>query len=354
MSRLILNIESPSGRHVVSVPEDARVADLLPSLVETCEGRPDSTGWTLSPLGEAALNGDQRLEQVGLFGGAVLVLAESEHALAERPNKVTMPPPPPRIEVMSSADYQALLERAIRRQTSPGSTVVALISTNPGVGTTTVTVLLATMLSSLRGDHVAAVDASPQSGALSHWLVPDGSLPGAQYRALFQPGLTPAVVSEALVDAGPRLSVLPAPLDPSSASAGDVAGWGQLIDHLRHLHHFVLLDCGSGLQRTSGRAALSRADQVILISKPLPSELQNLQPTIDAIHRQGKALVVVANQAHRHVRAEAPEDGPQQIALTFEQQAAARIKRRGFDWAQAPASWQEAVRELATAVVAPG
>ena len=92
----------------------------LPSLVETSEGRTDATGWTLAPLGEAALNGDQRLEQVGQFGGAVLVQAESGQALAERPHKVTLPPPPLRIDVMSSADYQALLERAITRRPRAG------------------------------------------------------------------------------------------------------------------------------------------------------------------------------------------------------------------------------------------
>jgi MinD-like ATPase involved in chromosome partitioning or flagellar assembly len=354
VNRLILNIDSPSGRHTVAVPEDARVADLLPSLVETCEGRTDASGWTLAPLGEAALDGDQRLEQIGLFAGAVLVLAQSAHAGTKGATQTTqLPPPPPRIAAMRSADYQGLLERTITMQESTASTVVAVISTNPGVGTTTVTALLATMLSALRGDQVAAVDASPLSGALSHWLVPDGALPAARYRALFEPSLTPTIVGDALVDAGPLLSVLPAPLDPSTANTGDTAGWSRLIEHLRHLHHFVLLDCGAGLQRAAGRAALARADQVVLVSKPEVSELQNLEATIEAIQRQAKSLVVVANQAQRHVRAASSAGGVPQITIAFEQEAAARLKRRGFDWARAPATWQEAVRELAAAVVAP-
>ncbi len=55
--RLVVNVQSPSGRHRLDLPEDARVEDLIPSLVEVCEGGSESSGWTLQPLGEGTLAG---------------------------------------------------------------------------------------------------------------------------------------------------------------------------------------------------------------------------------------------------------------------------------------------------------
>src|SRR5260370_6339810 len=73
--RLLVSVDSPSGRHTLAVPEDARIEDLVPSLVEVCESSSDSRGWSLAPMGEAPFTGEQTLGQRGLFRGAVLVLA---------------------------------------------------------------------------------------------------------------------------------------------------------------------------------------------------------------------------------------------------------------------------------------
>ena len=42
-SRLVVTVDSPSGRRLLDVPLDARVADLVPSLFEACEGGTDPT-----------------------------------------------------------------------------------------------------------------------------------------------------------------------------------------------------------------------------------------------------------------------------------------------------------------------
>ena len=199
--------------------------DLMPGVVEACEGGSDPTGWRLAPMGEAPLEGWQTLADSGLFPGAVLVLvgpdqpghagsapsepSASDLALKLRAKVQSFAPTGkpstgvPNIERMGDADYLRLLDAAIVTPTFGPSTVVAVMSAHSGTGTTTISVLLATLLSALRSDEVAAVDARPQSGALSHWMAPESGLSSDTYDALFDPQLAPEQVRKALVKIGP-------------------------------------------------------------------------------------------------------------------------------------------------------
>jgi MinD-like ATPase involved in chromosome partitioning or flagellar assembly len=371
-----VTVDSPSGRHVLKVPPDARMDELVPSLLEACEGRFDPDGWSLVPMGEAPLAGDQTLGGRGVFPGAVLALvgpvepvmaepaedASAASNLGRRfkarlqsaaPTISTLARPPsahPDISRISDADYLDLLDAAIVSAPSGASTLVAVTSAHAGAGTTTVTVLLGTLLSTVRNDQVAVVDACPQSGALSHWMAPESGPSGDAYSALFEPPPTPEQVRAALVKIGHGLAILPAPSDHRSTAAADEAAWGLLIQHLRHLHHIVIVDCGAGGQRAASRAALSAADQVVLVSKSTSGE-PGLEPTIDSIRRRGPTVVVVANQASRRTRAKRSDAGVQQLTLAYEPRAAQRLKTRGFSWSDAPYSWQESMRELAAVLV---
>src|SRR5260370_17949162 len=92
--RLVVNVQSPSGRHRLDLPEDARVEDLIPSLVEVCEGGSESLGWTLQPLGEGTLAGERTPAECGLFSGAVLPLLSPAQPIIGHP-QAPLPPPPP-------------------------------------------------------------------------------------------------------------------------------------------------------------------------------------------------------------------------------------------------------------------
>lgn len=311
------------------MPDDSLVEDLLPALVQECEGADDAAGWTLAAQGEPALEAGQTLGEAGLFPGAVLVLT----APAPVVNVPPTPRPPP-IESMSGAEYIRLLDAAIGSRRARPSTVIAVVATNPGAGATTVTALLATALGALRNDRLVAVDGNPESGALSHWLVPDGALPADVYRPLFTAEVTPDEVGKALVAATPRLSVLPAPLDTSGIRAADGNGWAGLVEHLRHLHHVVVIDCGTR------RGRVSSADQVVLVSRygpPVPT--RPIQ----------KPVVFVANQAPRRRRINGLN-----VTIAAEPRAAARLKRHGFAWSDAPPAWQESIRELAAVLLSGG
>ena len=347
--RLRVTVESPSGTRFVSLPKDALVEDLLPGLVEACEGGEDAAGWSLAPQGEAAVDGGRVVGEIGLFDGAVLRLIAPEPVSPE-----AAPPPPPRIDSMGEVEYRHMLDEAIAAPGARASSVIAVVALHPGGGATTVTALLATLLSSLRSEPTCAVDANPESGALSHWLVPDSSLTADAYRSMFEPRAAPPEVARALVVGAAGLIVLPAPLDTSLARNADAAAWTRLIDHLRHLHQVVVLDCGAGLQRDAARAAIAAAGQVVLVNKPRPSASESLDATVESIRRRGKPVVVVVNEARRRSRARRLESGVQEVTLPFEPRAAAGLKRRGFAWSEAPAAWQEAVRELAAVLVASG
>lgn len=369
--RLTVTVESPAGLHTLAVPLDSRLEDLLPALVQACEGRADASGWKLAPKGETPLEGSSTIRDSGLFPGAVLVLsapdieAASPAVVGTAPGGDDLPMPPASglagrlkarlrpaepaaaIDRTGEAAYLRLLEDAIVAGRTGASTVVAIMSSHPGAGTTTVTALLATLLSGLRGDRIAIVDANPESGALSHWMSPDSGGSSDGHRSLFDPDVKPDQVQEALVSAGTGLWIFPASADHAGARTADAPAWRRLIQHLRHLHNTVIIDCGAGVQRAACQAALEVADHAVLVYKPQAGGVERLAPTINVIRGRGPTVVVVANQARRRARMTQSVDGVQQVTIAYEKAPALRLKTRGFSWRQAPASWQESVRELA-------
>jgi MinD-like ATPase involved in chromosome partitioning or flagellar assembly len=366
---LIVIVESHSGRHTIEVYVDARVDDLVPSLVELCEPGSDPEGWVLSPMGEPALAGGRTVGESGLFPGAVLELvgpvgpapadaggdavsaAELARRLKARFQRATRTPDTSR---MGGPAYRRMLENAIAAPRLGASMIVAVMSDHAGAGTTTVAVLLSTLVASIRGDRVAVVDACPQSGALSHWMAPESGASTVTYRSLLTSTSTPEQVRAALVQLTPRLAILPAPTDQPARSAGEEADWARLIQHLRHLHNIVILDCGAGFQRPVSRAALGAADQVVLVGGSGPGDLEQLGAAIESIRRRGRTVAVVANQATGRARAKPAASGAHVVTLAYEAQPATRLKTRGFSWHEAPLSWHEAVLELAAILIASG
>src|SRR5258708_12888348 len=143
--RLVVNVQSPSGRHRLDLPEDARVEDLIPSLFEVCEGGSESSGWPLQPLGEGTLAGEGPLAECGLFSGAVLQLVAPAQPMIGEPEAplpsvtdlarrlrarlqpvpvVFGPPRPLDINRMSDAEYLRLPHPPIAPPPSRASTLV--------------------------------------------------------------------------------------------------------------------------------------------------------------------------------------------------------------------------------------
>lgn len=319
--RLLVTVESPSGRHALRLPLEARVQDLLPRIVEVCEGA-SGEGWRIRPRGEGILAGGRRLGEIGLFPGALLEL------IAPEPAPVAPPASPAPSRPWGRQDYRTFLERAITSRELTRSMVVAVMSAHPGAGTSTVAALLATRLGWLRQDPVVVVDANAESGALSHWLAPDAPRPN------MGPGLDPHRVISSMVGIGDRTSVLPAP--------SEAAGWDGLIEHLRRLQKVVVLDCPAGFTKPACRAALAAAEVVVLVSR---------SPLRQAGAPPAKTVVIVENQAPRRARSRRLPGGAQVITLVDDPAAADRLKTRGFSWSSAPASWRDSISELAALLV---
>src|SRR5260370_15922249 len=124
--RLRVTVEGPSGSVLVSVAENAGIADVLPGIVEACEGGRDAAGWSLAPWGEAALAGGRTVAEIGLFDGAVLRLIAPEPPVAEPAPERVAPPPPP-IDSMSELAYRRVLDGAIAAPAPRPTSVIASV-----------------------------------------------------------------------------------------------------------------------------------------------------------------------------------------------------------------------------------
>ena len=133
---------------------------------------------------------------------------------------------------------------------------IAVVSPKGGVGKSTTTALLGSLLAFLRRDRVVAVDTNPDWGSLGRRLVPDhpvfiddllaGPLKDGQ--------LTPTQLDAQLGRGPDGLMVAPAPTDPDRGEALDEAAYRTLFARLGELVGTLVLDCGTGLKSPAARA----------------------------------------------------------------------------------------------------
>ena len=149
---------------------------------------------------------------------------------------------------------------------------IAVVSPKGGVGKSTLTALLGSLLAFLRRDRVVAVETNPDWGSLGRRLVPD--------HPIFIDDLLAGPLSEgpALTNSldvqlgrGPNgLMIAPAPTDPDRAARLDEQAYRTLFQRLGELVGTLVLDCGTGLDDPPARAALGCADQLVLVCDDEP------------------------------------------------------------------------------------
>src|SRR5205807_911959 len=139
-----------------------------------------------------------------------------------------------------------LIQR-VRTPVAGGHHRVAVMSLEGGVGKTTTTGSLGSMLASLRGDRVIAVDANPDRGTLSDKVRLE----------------TPATVRDLLNERGQirryadaraftsqapsRLEVLASDRDPGVSVAFGAEDYCVAARVLEHYYSICITDCGTGL-----------------------------------------------------------------------------------------------------------
>jgi MinD-like ATPase involved in chromosome partitioning or flagellar assembly len=176
-----------------------------------------------------------------------------------------------RLLVSASERAEAELERQIRTQ--PGVTranAVALISPKGGVGKTTSTFLVGSLLATHLKLRVVAVDANPDFGTLAR-LAPDDRRAERSLADLLDDAdrLKTAAELNAYVSRLPSgLHLLGAPREAELTASLGPDRYGELVAFLSCFYEVVLLDLGTGVAGPLARFAIERADQVVLVTTP--------------------------------------------------------------------------------------
>jgi MinD-like ATPase involved in chromosome partitioning or flagellar assembly len=158
------------------------------------------------------------------------------------------------------------LDARIARPFSDRPRFVPVLSRKGGVGKTTVTVLLGMALADVRDDRVLAIDANPDRGTLAD-RVPKQTRSTVRDVVLHAPelGEHDDLASHLSRDAT-GLDVAASDSDPLLAEAFDDGGYNVVADLAAPHYGIVVTDSGTGVVHSVMRAALQRADAVVVVS----------------------------------------------------------------------------------------
>ena len=259
-------------------------------------------------------------------------------------------------------DYLSRLDRTIGAPKLNRCATIAVVSPKGGVGKTTLTALLGSLLARTRRDRIVAVDTNPDYGSLGRQLTPDHDVyVDDLVDVLDRPDLSVTALDQHLGRAFEGLMVLPAPTDPERMARLDESAYRRVIGRLQSLVGILVLDCGTGLQEPAARAAQASADQIILISDAQPATASLVAEAAGLLNTVGPPLTLVVNKLPaRAKQARIDLDGLEELVpdahglVTIEDdaRAAMRVAAGDFGWRDAPDSWQRALRELAVTLEA--
>jgi MinD-like ATPase involved in chromosome partitioning or flagellar assembly len=279
------------------------------------------------------------------------------------PAELTLPAAPGPIarwrRAWEDTDYLHRLDQAIARPQLARCATVAVVSPKGGVGKTTTTALLGTLVAHLRRDLVLAIDANPDYGSLGRVLCPDNVFFVDDIVARLNASIPSMADLNAWLGAGPHgLRVLPAPTDPARMSRIGFEVYSQVIRRMKDYAGMLLVDCGTGIHEAAAQAALAGADQVVIVSDADPATASLVSEAASRMPKCGPLTLVVNKMPHRGSRldlnrlAETLPGVDTMVVIPAEPKAASTLGLGAFTWSGVPASWQRAVRELAAVLIA--
>jgi MinD-like ATPase involved in chromosome partitioning or flagellar assembly len=237
---------------------------------------------------------------------------------------------------------------------------IAVVSPKGGVGKTTTTALLGTLVAHLRRDLVLAVDANPDYGSLGRVLCPAHGVFVDDLAAYFADSPAPSLADlNARLGAGPDgLRVLPAPTDPTRMAQIGIEVYRHVIGCLKAYAGLLLLDCGTGLHEPAATAALAAADQIVVVSDAEPATASLVAEAICRIPLTARLCLVVNKMPPRGGRldlnrlAETLPGVDHLIVIPTDAKAASALGVGAFTWDRVPVGWQRSIRELAAVLIA--
>lgn len=278
------------------------------------------------------------------------------YAVAERPGPVSR-----WRRQMAATDYLVQLEQLVRRATIGESVLVAVVSPKGGVGKTTLTGLLASLLAEVRRDPVLALDANADFGNLAARLCPPGAR-GDTVAQLWswaqERQVTPAALAGRLGQGPHGLRVVGTPAEADAMlAAADHGLYQAVLAWLAGFGGVILADCGTGLLDPPTRAALEAADQIVLVTD---SAADTARLVVEAGRQlpAGRPCWLVANKVPARgarvdlasVRAALPDLAGSVILPAVD--LAENVLTPRFRWEHAPRAWRAPVRELAAGLSA--
>ncbi|MEU1125044.1 FhaA domain-containing protein [Streptomyces sp. NPDC005899] len=169
---------------------------------------------------------------------------------------------------------------------------IAVISLKGGVGKTTTTTALGSVLATERQDRVVAIDANPDAGTLSRRVRRETS---ATIRDLVAdiPNVPNYMAVRRYTSQAPSgLEVLANDVDPAISTAFDDADYRQVVDCLGQHYPIILTDSGTGLLHSAMGGVLDLADQLIVVATSTVDGAASASTTLDWLNAHGYADLV--------------------------------------------------------------
>ncbi|MEU6746925.1 AAA family ATPase [Spirillospora sp. NPDC046719] len=215
-------------------------------------------------------------------------------------------------ESQSEMRRKDLIARA-RTPVTGGHHRVAVMSLKGGVGKTTTTTGLGSMLGSMRGDTVIAVDANPDRGTLSDKVRLETA---ATVRDLLNSRdkiQRYADVRAFTSQNAARLEVLASDRDPAVSEAFSAEDYEAVAAVLEQYYSICITDCGTGLLHSAMSGVLRLADQLVLVSSPSVDGARSASATLDWLeaHDHGHLVrngVVVLSMVRNRTRSQVDLD----------------------------------------------
>jgi MinD-like ATPase involved in chromosome partitioning or flagellar assembly len=252
------------------------------------------------------------------------------------------------------SEYIGRLDRVIATPRLGRCATIAVVSPKGGVGKTTLTVLLGSLLARARRDRIVAVDTNPDFGSLGRTLTPDHQVFVDDLGDILeQPDLSVTSLDRRLGRAIEGLMVLPAPTDPARMARLDEDAYLRVIRRLQTMVGVLVLDCGTGLQEPAARAAQACADQIVLVSDAHPSTASLVTEAAELLRTVGPPITLVVNRMEKAAQIDLDgldrlvPDAQGLVCVDEDRRAAARVAAGDYERNDAPANWARQVRELA-------